>query len=69
MPRVSVGAGGSDPLVIAEALADLLQMKVFAIVDPVVFRPRVQLNPPDEIRGRVRRDAELPMRFNGVGVD
>ncbi len=45
--------GPTNPLALAQELASVLQMKVFALTDPVVFRPHLQTNPLDEIRGRV----------------
>ena len=45
--------GPTNPLSLAQELASVLQMKVFALIDPVVFRPHLQTNPLDEIRGRV----------------
>jgi hypothetical protein len=45
--------GPTDPFTIAQELATLLEMKVFALADPVVFRPHLQTDPLDEIRGQV----------------
>jgi hypothetical protein len=45
--------GFADPQAFAQELATLLQMKVFVFMLPIVFRPHLQTNPLDEIRGRV----------------
>jgi hypothetical protein len=45
--------GFADPLALAQELATLLQMKVYALLLPVVFRPHLQADPPDELRGQV----------------
>ena len=45
--------GPTDPFTLAQELATLLEMKVFALGDAVVFRPHLQTDPLDEIRGQV----------------
>ena len=51
----------SSPTTLAQTLADLLKMRVFCIEDPIFYRPHLQTDPPDEIRGRVSLTDTGPM--------
>jgi hypothetical protein len=53
--------GVVDPTTLAQELASVLQMKVFALSVPVVFRPHLQTDPLDEIRGRVSLSDDGPI--------
>jgi hypothetical protein len=59
-PPTPFGSAPS-PFAVAQELATLLQMKVFALALPIVFRPHLQTDPLDEIRGQVSLSSTDPV--------